>query len=530
MTGQDLPRLYAGRTQPGLVWWRAPCTALLLAAALSVGGCALPSQEGRKESQAISAADGASTRIGRSLAGAASANPGLTGISPLSDARGAFAARMRLVQGAERTIDVQSYIWHKDATGTLLLRALHDAAERGVRVRLLLDDNGTAGLDDALAALDRHPNFEVRLFNPFSVRSPKAIGYLTHFDRANRRMHNKSFTVDNQATIVGGRNIGDEYFGATDDVVFADLDVIAVGAVVPDMSKDFDRYWASLSAYPIDRILASKKPVPLDEALPPLAEDNPQANRYRKANDESRLLDSLYEGKIEFQWSKVRMISDDPRKGLGEAPDNKLMMPRIMQLLDTPRESLDLVSSYFVPAETGTAAFSQLAQERVKVRILTNALEATDVAPVHAGYAKRRKALLEAGVTLYEMRRQPGTETSDAGGPLGSSGSSLHAKTFAVDRKRMFVGSYNFDPRSEKLNTELGFVIDNPKLTSAVHAAFDEKIPQVSYEVRLDDKGDMYWLAWEDGKQVRYDSEPNTGLLKGLAIRVLSWLPIDWLL
>lgn len=530
MTGQGLSRLPAGRGFVVEGGWRACCTAVLLAAALSLGGCALPSQEGRPESQAISAAEGATTRIGRSLAAAASAHPGLTGISPLADAREAFAARMLFVRGAERTLDVQSYIWHKDATGTLMLQALHEAAERGVRVRLLLDDNGTAGLDDALAALDRHPNIEVRLFNPFTVRSPKAIGYLTHFDRANRRMHNKSFTVDNQATIIGGRNIGDEYFGATDDVVFADLDVIAVGAVVPDLSKDFDRYWASLSAYPVNRVLASKKPVPLAEALPPLADDNAQANRYRKARDESRLLDTLYEGKIDFQWSKVRMVSDDPRKGLGEAPDNKLMMPRLLQLLDTPRDSLDLVSSYFVPAENGTVAFTQMADSGVKLRILTNALEATDVAPVHAGYAKRRKALLASGITLYEMRRQPGTEPSDVGGPFGSSGSSLHAKTFAVDQKRMFVGSYNFDPRSEKLNTELGFVIDNPNLAKAIHEAFEEKIPQASYEVRLDDKGDLYWLGYNDGKQVRWDSEPNTGLLKRAAIRVLSWLPIDWLL
>ena len=193
------------------------------------------------------------------------AHPGVSGIYTLPDARDAFAARALLAQGAERTLDVHYYIWRNDMAGTLLFEALRAAAERGVRVRLLLDDNDTSGLDTLLAALASHPNIEVRLFNPFVIREPRWIGYVTDFFRLNRRMHNKSFTADNQATIIGGRNVGDEYFGATEGVVFVDLDVMAVGPVVTEVSKEFDRYWASGSSYPVERLLPAVDPAAIAE-------------------------------------------------------------------------------------------------------------------------------------------------------------------------------------------------------------------------------------------------------------------------
>lgn len=238
---------------------------LALLCSLLLAGCTLPPLEGRTHSSAPSAAETADTPLGRALAPLLAAHPGRSGIHPLSDPRDAFAARAMLANAAERTLDVQYYIWRNDLTGTLLFEALHDAADRGVRVRLLLDDNGTSGLDHWLATLDAHPLIEVRLFNPFVVRRPKAIGYLSDFARANRRMHNKSFTSDNQATIVGGRNIGDEYFAASEGMLFADLDVLAVGPVVDEVSRDFDRYWASDSAYPVTGILPAASETALDE-------------------------------------------------------------------------------------------------------------------------------------------------------------------------------------------------------------------------------------------------------------------------
>ncbi|MBN9407350.1 MAG: phospholipase D family protein, partial [Burkholderiales bacterium] len=243
-------------TRPAALARRLPA----LLAGLLLAGCSLPPLAGRSTSAALELPAARDTQLGRALGPELAAHPGLSGIHALDHPHDAFAARVLLARAAERTLDVQYYIWRGDTTGTLLLAELLAAAERGVRVRLLLDDLGTAGLDGPLAAMNGHPRIEVRLFNPFAWRSPKPLGYLADLRRANRRMHNKSFTVDNQASIVGGRNVGDEYFGATSGVLFADLDVLAVGPVVQDVSDDFDRYWASASAYPAERILPAVAP------------------------------------------------------------------------------------------------------------------------------------------------------------------------------------------------------------------------------------------------------------------------------
>jgi putative cardiolipin synthase len=509
-----------GFSRPGF-WMIA-----LLAALLQ--GCALPPLDGRTESSAMAAADTADTALGRALAPQAQAHPGESGILPLADALDSFAARVLLVRAAERTLDVQYYIWRDDITGNLLLGALREAADRGVRVRLLLDDNGVA-MDRKLLALDRHPGIEVRLFNPFSVRHPKALGYLTHFNRANRRMHNKALVADSQAAIMGGRNVGDEYFGATDGVLFADLDVLSVGAVVPELSADFDRYWASASAYPIERIVPAGAPVPASAGEVHIERD-PRAARYLQALRESRFVPDLLAGALAPQWARVEMVSDDPRKGLGLAEKEGLVTHQLAQVLARPPvRSLELVSPYFVPTAAGVAVFQRLAAQGVRVRILTNALEATDVAAVHSGYARYRKDLLRSGVELHEMRRSAG-ETGRAG-LFGSSGSSLHAKTFAVDGERVFVGSMNFDPRSAHLNTELGFIIDSPTLARAVGQAFDRQVPGTAYTVQLDEQGGLVWVERRAGQaDVRHGSEPGATLGRRAWIGLLSVLPIEWLL
>jgi putative cardiolipin synthase len=291
-------------------------------------------------------------------------------------------------------------------SGTLLFEALHDAAKRGVRVRLLLDDNNTSGLDRTLAALDAHPNIEVRLFNPFVIRTPRWIGYLTDFSRLNRRMHNKSFTADNQVTLIGGRNIGDEYFDATEGTVFVDLDVMAVGQVVKDVSNDFDRYWASRSSYPVDRLLAPADPARLAAlaARASLIERDPAARAYTNAVRDSPCVHELAEGRLTLEWAATRMVSDDPAKGLGLATPEALLPHKLKAIIGEPATDVELVSAYFVPTAAGVEAFTALAERGVRIRVLTNSLEATDVALVHAGYAKRRKPLLEVGITLYEMQ------------------------------------------------------------------------------------------------------------------------------
>ncbi len=504
----------------------------LLLSAILAGCASLPSLESRMPSSVIT--DTAQTKLATAIAPMVAQHPGTSGIYPLVDGRDAFAARALLAAAAQRSLDVQYYIWHKDITGTLLFDALRQAAERGVRVRLLLDDNNTAGLDQTLSMLGKQQHLEIRLFNPFVPRAPRALAFATDFSRLNRRMHNKSFTADNQATIVGGRNVGDEYFGAAGDVLFADLDVLAVGPVVDEVSRDFDRYWNSASAYPASLLLTN----PVDGDAATIAaeadriDDTRAAEEYVQALRTSPFVRQMMERTLPFEWAQTRMVSDDPAKVLDKARPGTGVADNLQNLLGVPEKEVDLVSPYFVPGKSGTQAFTDLAKKGVGVRILTNALEATDVAAVHAGYAKWRKPLLEAGVLLYESRRS--WEAGDAReqpGRFGSSASSLHAKTFAVDDRRIFVGSFNFDPRSIELNTEMGLVIDSPALASQLGLAMRTTIPQRAYQVLLGDDGALYWIARDaSGTTTRYDTEPGTSVWKRMGVAILSVLPIDWLL
>lgn len=497
-----------------------------------IAGCQpLPSLEHRASSTAE--LDTGVTRLGRAILPQVLAHPGKSGVYLLSDARDAFAARTMLAQAAERTLDVQYYIWRNDMTGSLLLSALRQAAERGVRVRLLLDDNNTTGLDTALAALDSHPNIAVRLFNPFVVRRVRSFGFLTDFSRANRRMHNKSFTADSQATIVGGRNVGDEYFGAAGEVLFADLDVMAVGPVVTEVAKDFDRYWNSDSSYPADRVLPPAGRVAAENlsAAAFQRERNPSAVAYTSAVRRSPIIPDLMQGTLALEWAVARMVSDDPAKGLGLARPGTLIFDKLKATMGEPVAELNLVSPYFVPTDAGTDAFVAMARRGVKVRVLTNALEATDVPAVHSGYAKHRKTLLEAGISLYELRRQSAVSAPRYDtGFSGSSASSLHSKTFSFDRSRVFVGSINFDPRSARLNTEMGIVIDSPILAGRISAAFDQRVPAEAYQVKLSADGQLYWHERRGSQVLRHDFEPGTSAPQRTVVRLMSLLPIDWLL
>ncbi|WP_176081197.1 phospholipase D family protein [Paraburkholderia tropica] len=515
--------------------WLAACLCAALGATTLTACQQLPAPGPRTQSVALTAEKASSTQLGQAIDKERGDHPGLTGIDPLTAPLQAFASRVDLVRTAQRTIDVQYYIWRDDLTGTLLLEELRKAADRGVRVRLLLDDNGIpSSLDSTLAALDAHPNIEVRLFNPFVIRKPKFIGFITDFSRLNRRMHNKSLTADGVATILGGRNIGDEYFGATDGVVFADLDVLAIGPAATDVAHDFDRYWSSASAWPVQEILpavSADQLAVLDRAALAV-QTNPAASAFIASLEAKTDVRHLLDSTLEFEWAPARLVSDDPAKALGKAPQDSLILSQLKDILGEPQRELDLVSPYFVPAEAGTRYFTELARRGVTVRVLTNSLEATDVMPVHGGYARRRKALLESGVELWELRRAAGTSGAkeQAPGMFGSSGSSLHAKTFAVDAKRVFVGSLNFDPRSANLNTELGLVIESPKLASQIEHAFVAQIPQLAYETRLAPDGSIYWIRRDGDSTIRYDVEPNSRWSTRLAVWFFSILPIEWLL
>ena len=509
---------------------------LVFGAALT--GCAsLPSQVERTPSAAL--ADTADTRLGQAVAGPVAAHPGLCGIHVLGTGEDAFAARVVLARAAERTLDLQYYIWHPDTTGRMLAQEAWAAAERGVRVRMLLDDNNTSGFDEALAALDAHPNLEVRLFNPFANRGWRLGDFALDFSRVNRRMHNKSFTADNQATIVGGRNVGNEYFGADPDVGFQDLDVIAIGPVVQEVSREFDLYWNHASAYPVASLIKPIEPAQAAaqarEAADKLRAD-PAAVRYLRAVRETPLLQHLLAGQVQMEWASAHVVHDDPSKVLSPPNEEEvLLLPHLKQAMGEPQKELILVSPYFVPGKQGAEGIAALARSGVKVRVLTNSLAATDVAPVHAGYSKYRVELLKAGVQLYELK-PTASDLAEADGRRkdktgGSSGASLHAKTFGVDRSRIFVGSFNFDPRSARLNTEMGLVIASPTLAADLASQFDRAIPEAAYEVRLAaDGSSLEWIERTAEGEKRLAQEPSTGLLRRLWIGFLSILPIEWML
>lgn len=469
-------------------------------------------------------------------------HPQQSGVLPLVNAREAFAARVVLARQAQQTLDVQYYIWRNDRTGTLLFEALHEAADRGVKVRLLLDDHNTAGLDATLIGLQSHPNIEVRLYNPLRLRWPRFINYFVDFKRVNRRMHNKAFIVDQQVLISGGRNIGDEYFGAHDDLVFADLDALMVGPVVNAANQQFEAYWESSLAVPLGKLFTLTKPQTLDklERRASVIESDPQAKKYIDAVRQLPFVQNFNAQQIEFIWAEVQLVADDPSKTLGLASEKQHLAYQLQQVIGNPSHCVRLVSPYFVPTTEGTRQLCDLAQQGVEITLLTNSLEATDVAIVHAGYAKWRKKLLQAGIVIYEVQKVSPLARKQERKLLrqrlkgkerfGGSASSLHAKTFSVDQQRIFLGSFNFDPRSLQLNTELGFVIHSADLALQIDQAFRQTIPNYAYRVDIDHNGNLYWEERLGPRITRYRSEPGVSWWRRLGMRTLAKLPIDWLL
>ncbi|QKJ86731.1 Cardiolipin synthase C [Paramixta manurensis] len=474
-----------------------------------------------------------STRLARAITPRTDRHPDESGIHPLGDGLDAFAARYLLLSMAEESIDVQYYIWQNDMSGRLLFSALLEAAQRGVRVRMLLDDNNTMGLDETLCELNRHPNIQIRLFNPFSFRFLRALGYLTDFARLNRRMHNKSFTVDGVVTIVGGRNIGDEYFGTGDEPLFSDLDVLAVGPVVREVTQDFERYWQSRAVSPLNAVIDPNPDDPQAAVrLPEAWRDSIQVQHYLQRLKASSYVAQLESGKLTLVWAQARLLSDDPRKGLGKAKTSTLLPQRLLEVIGRPQQQFDIISAYFVPTRAGVAQLLSLVRSGVEIAILTNSLAANDVSVVHAGYAKWRKKLLRHGIRLYEMKPQnDNREAPHDRGLTGNSGSSLHAKTFSVDNQQVFIGSFNFDPRSAVLNTEMGFVIKSETLATSVHQRFVEQMRSRAWALRLDKWGRVNWVEYPgEPEEIVHKHEPRTRFMQRLLVRLVWRLPVEWLL
>lgn len=514
--------------------WLAAASALLVLAGCST----LQPRQSLPPQQALTPAS--TGRLATSLLEPVRAHAPRSGFVMLESGLDAFAARLWLVDRAAISLDVQCYIWRDDRTGRWLLGRMLAAAERGVRVRLLLDDNnGSAALDALLARLDAHDRVEVRLFNPYPHRGSigRAWDLASDFSRLNRRMHNKAFTADGLATIMGGRNSGDEYFGVDDKMQFADLDVLAVGPIVEPVVASFDAYWNSASAYPLVELRPQGAVTPASEAE---RQAVTEAERYSTALVSTPRVEQWRErGPLpsDFAWGAARLVVDPPDKVLGQAHERELMLPRLERVLGRAERNIELVSPYFVPDDDGVAAFGALHDEGVRVRVLTNSLAATDVAAVHAGYADQRTALLKAGVELYELKSTPAlTEAPQRsrgrGRLLGfgsSSEASLHAKTFAVDGERVFIGSFNFDPRSAWLNTEIGVLLEHPGLARRMGAAFDTEVPRQSWRVSSESDALRWTEQTADGPRT-VAQEPEVGWWLRVWVWMLSWLPIDGLL
>ncbi|QIF02308.1 phospholipase D family protein [Roseimicrobium sp. ORNL1] len=500
-------------------------------AALTLASCAgLPDTSGRVQSFARK--DTGNTRVAHMARQFTTGHPGQTGVHALAKGPDALAARLALADLADKSLDVQYYIWHSDESGVLFVTKLLKAADRGVKVRLLLDDIGTMASDEGLQVLDNHPNIEVRLFNPVTLRSARMLGALLDFKRANRRMHNKTFIADNQAAIVGGRNIGDEYFGAHGDVNFADLDVVTVGPVVQDVSRQFDAYWNSPSSIGISA-LSQKHETPEQLALRRSAFEakltQAQASPTLAAAIENPLSAKLRNGNLAFLPARAWAVYDAPEKVTTAANDRAThLAPQLRSIVDDTQKVLFVVSPYFIPEKQGVDLFSNLRARGVRVVVLTNSLASTDVAAVHAGYKRYRKPLLRAGVEVYELKPVAGTGGGSGGSsPFGSSNkASLHAKTFTFDEHTTFIGSMNLDPRSLRLNTEIGVIIACPELASELTRKSLQGLERHAYRVQLEG-GKLVWIATEDGHEVRYTTEPATTAWQRMKVNLLGCLPLE---
>ncbi len=463
----------------------------------------------KTESTAVDATE--NTFVNRQLSEIVAAHPGESGFWLLFDGIDALALRLLLAERAERSIDTQYYLISNDLIGYVFIGSLLQAADRGVRVRLLLDDIQTKGYDTGMAALDSHPNFEVRIFNPWSGRGSR-MG-LTEFGRINRRMHNKSFTIDNQATIIGGRYIADEYFGAKKDVNFGDLDVFAIGPVVQEVSTMFDGYWSSITAVPVPGF--AKMP------------DDPEAKlkelRARINEEIERVGNSMYAEAVRSEydayidrdasvltWAPYELAYDSPDKAQKDlAPEAESIVTTLAAAVARAEKELIIISPYFVPRKSGIEYFQTLRDRGLEITVITNSLAANNHAIVHSGYAPSRKPLLKMGVKIYEVRHTATLEGVDRGG-AGASLATLHTKAFVVDRKELFVGSFNWDPRSVNINTELGVIMKSPELAEKVAGIIDRYRDTKAYAVILNEKGKLRWVDRSSGEDVILTKEPDT--------------------
>jgi len=508
------------RSLPGVV---------LIVVLAAAGGCtSLPPRPELPISASLPV--GSTASLDRLLAPEEARHEAASGFSLVADGPTAFALRAAAVRAAERSIDIQTYIWHDDLTGKALADAVLEAADRGVRVRMLLDDLDARAKNRALLALDSHPNIEVRVFHPFASRSGGLAMFgemMGSFGRLNRRMHAKNWIVDNRLALSGGRNVGDEYFTASEESNFADLDYAIAGPMVRGISESFDRYWNHDAVYPV-ALLSSTDEIAeasLDAVRSALKEATSRlsASPYAATLLATDRVQRLVHGDFSFVWTPAcHFAADAPDKDASTGPlANSSVLAYLLPRLQEARQEVLIASPYFVPGEAGTRTLAELARRGVRVRILTNSLAANDVAAVHGGYARYRRALLEAGIELWELK--PHDDTQVALSFLGQSNASLHAKALSIDHDAVFVGSYNLDPRSTRLNNEQGVMVTHPVVGTAFAELFARETEGArAWRVTLQD-GE---LRWSDGTS-ELDDEPDASLSRRFQAWLARVLPVE---
>ena len=502
--------------------------AFVVVLVLALVGCAgVPVDVERSPSRAL--ADPETTTMGRLFADAAERHPGKSGFLLIREGRPAFTSRVALAGLAEKTLDVQYYIWEADTTGRILAEQLVEAADRGIRVRILVDDNNLGGRDAGIAALNAHPNIEVRLFNPFAHRRARLLDFIVDFGRVNHRMHNKVMIADGAAAVVGGRNIGDHYFGVNTEANFRDLDLFAAGPVVRELSNSFDSFWNSRWSFPaeavVDRAPTAEDLVTARQAMQAAIEDG--SYPFPLDDDIELLRRNLHTIRDRLHWGQAEVAYDAPET-VGSAAGAGNVAHALVARLDGLQRELLIESAYFVQRDAGVERAADLTHRGVRVRVLTNSLASNDVAAAHGGYEKTRRQLLENGVEIYELRPDSAELKKKWSVAAGKSRASLHTKALLLDRRTVVIGSYNLDPRSSDINTEIVLIIDDPALAAEVGEYMDAGVRMSnSYRLSLDADGDVAWETEVNGKQVRYDTEPQTTFWKRLVADLARILPVE---
>jgi putative cardiolipin synthase len=519
--------------------------ALGLAALLAVGCASLPPGADYPKAASNALAHPEETKLGRHFEATAREHGGDSGFRILTAGVAGFLARAEMLNAAERTIDLEYFIFRQDETGRLLTDALLRAADRGVRVRLLVDDGDTVDGDEEIAALSAHPKIEVRIFNPFVYRGHvlfiRAVEFGLTAARLDYRMHNKLLVVDNAIALVGGRNIGDQYFQVDQQAQLGDDDVFTTGPIVKQLSVTFDEFWNCALAIPT-AALANGTPshFDLDAYRKALDEHRQQVKRdgtdYASRVETGEPLAGIIAGTRPLAWAPVQLVYDSPHKKKVRSGEmvGELMHKPVGDAMAAVQSELLIITPYLIPGKGGTRILSDLRKRGVRVSILTNSLESTPELMAHAGYMHYRIPLLEDGVELYEVRALLGDArgTGESIATARSTSYSLHAKLFVLDRRKLYVGSMNFDERSHRLNTEIGLLIDSPELAQETAVRFAAIVsPANSYRVVLTDASSgspkVVWRTEERGAAIEYDTEPARSDGERLKVHLLSLLPLD---